>query len=191
MTDNYAGHTQRQRLAVVIWRIAVQRGDYALPTATAAGILNLTDDAAAQLLTDMQAVIPIRATAGGWVRDYPAQPTRDPRPTDSLERAAVLAWAFGRYEARLTTTQAARLVGSDYEHTRRLLDDLSGVLPVYLDAGIWQVCAETWRPRYTARDNCCFQCGGVEGLRTGRVQGWPVLWCKGCEAAYRELQEAR
>lgn len=191
MADSYAGHTQRQRLAVVIWRIAVQRGDYALPTSAAARILNLPDAAAARLLDSLRPVVPIRADGDGWVRDYCAGYTH--MPTTPNERAALLAWDFGAYEARLTTTQAAALVGSDYDHTRRLLDDLSGVLPVYLDAGVWQVCAETWRPRWTLRDGRCFQCGGVEGLRTGKLLGWPVLVCQGakCQAAYRELSEAR
>ena len=66
--------------------------------------------------------------------DYPDEMT-------AQERAALLGWWFAHGEC-MTTAQAARLIGLDWEGTRVLLSKLARVIPIYRSAsGAWEVCA--------------------------------------------------
>lgn len=177
--------TPTQRLARVVWWLT-ECVQHALPVTRAAAELGKEPEDAARILRELSAVIPVGADGNGWARQHGRM---NRLPTSANERIAVAVWAFAALEARLTTKQVAELLGINERPALHLLQLIAGACPITCVDGLWQPCGVEYRPRYTLRDRRCFHCGGVNSLRTGRVLGWPVWFCRRCEGEYRRLQQ--
>lgn len=184
-------YSRPQRVALLVWWLA--HGEL-LTDAQTAEVLRLPVAEARGVLVAVSCVVPVAADVDGWYRMHGRKPVEP--PTDTVERAAVLAWYLA-CGTPLTRTSAGALVGLDGEHAARLLDRLTNVLPIYLDGGRWQVCAgdEDYEPLFVLADGRCFHCGGVDSLRTGIIwrngEQVGIWWCSRCERLYRQLARGK
>jgi hypothetical protein len=65
-----------------------------------------------------------------------------PDPETPSERVALVVWYMMGLGVALSTREVADLVGINRSSAYCLMARISRVIPIYLDAGVWRVCAQ-------------------------------------------------